>query len=65
VTLDRLQEKGFLTSKMGEPTSERGGRRKRYYQITGKGRRALTQAWAQAEKTFADLDWLQPKPAGA
>ena len=65
VTLDRLQEKGFLTSKMGEPTPERGGRRKRYYRVTGKGQRALSQAWAHTEKTFAGLDWLHPKPAGA
>lgn len=40
-TLNRLSDKGFLTSAMGEPTSERGGRRKRIYEITGAGHRAL------------------------
>lgn len=41
-TLDRLKEKGFLTSEMGEPTAERGGRRKRIYTITASGQRALS-----------------------
>ncbi|MEP1151654.1 MAG: helix-turn-helix transcriptional regulator [Balneola sp.] len=40
-TLKRLGDKGFLTSEMGEPTAERGGRRKRIYSITGAGQRAL------------------------
>lgn len=40
-TLDRLKEKGFLTSEMGKPTAERGGRRKRIYTITAAGQRAL------------------------
>ncbi|MEL7146904.1 MAG: PadR family transcriptional regulator [Bacteroidota bacterium] len=34
-TLTRLEEKGFLNSKMGEPTATRGGRRKRYFTLTG------------------------------
>ena len=40
-TLNRLAEKGFLKSEMGKPTAERGGRRKRIYEITGAGHRAL------------------------
>ena len=40
-TLDRLGKKGFLRSKMGDPTAERGGRRKRIYEITAEGHRAL------------------------
>lgn len=40
-TLSRLEDKGFLTSEMGESTAERGGRRKRIYTITAYGRRAL------------------------
>lgn len=60
-TLNRLGEKGFLTSKMGEPTAERGGRRKRIYTITGDGQRALKNSrdiklslWSQFP-AFADL----------
>ncbi|MEO9869832.1 PadR family transcriptional regulator [Ekhidna sp.] len=40
-TLSRIEEKGFLTSKMGESSAERGGRRKRIYTITATGQRAL------------------------
>lgn len=43
-TLDRLKEKGFLTSEMGQPTAERGGRRKRIYTITAAGQAALTSS---------------------
>jgi PadR family transcriptional regulator PadR len=40
-TLTRLDDKGFLTSKMGKSTAERGGRRKRIYTITASGRKVL------------------------
>ena len=40
-TLSRLEDKGFLTSKMGQATAVRGGRRKRIYTITAYGQRAL------------------------
>jgi PadR family transcriptional regulator PadR len=40
-TLKRLEEKGFLRSKMGGATAERGGRRKRYFTITASGIRIL------------------------
>ncbi|MBC7922015.1 MAG: helix-turn-helix transcriptional regulator [Ferruginibacter sp.] len=42
-TLKRLQEKGFLTSTMGEATPQRGGRRKRLYRLTAPGYQALQQ----------------------
>jgi len=34
MTLDRLEKKGFLTSRLSEPTAERGGRAKRCYKVT-------------------------------
>lgn len=43
-TLNRLGEKGFLTSEMGASTAERGGRRKRIYTITASGQRALQES---------------------
>jgi DNA-binding PadR family transcriptional regulator len=43
-TLNRLVEKGFLTSEMGESTAERGGRRKRIYTITAEGEKALQES---------------------
>ncbi len=41
--LTRLEEKGFLTSRMSEPTQERGGRRKRIFLLTASGKRALEE----------------------
>lgn len=37
VTLYRLEDKGYIRSKMGGETNERGGRRKRIYTITSAG----------------------------
>jgi len=42
--LQRLEEKSMISSIMGEPTSERGGRRKRIYKITALGKQALRDA---------------------
>jgi PadR family transcriptional regulator, regulatory protein PadR len=39
--LDRLEGRGFVASKMGEATAERGGKRKMYFTLTGLGRKAL------------------------
>lgn len=51
-TLDRLEEKGFVVSELGEPTQERGGRAKRYFHVTRQGmrevretRQVLTRLW--------------------
>ena len=41
VALKRLEDKGFVKSKFGGITDERGGRRKKFYTITGLGRRVL------------------------
>lgn len=41
--LYRLEDKGFLTSKMEGATTERGGRRKRYFMITSDGEAALAK----------------------
>lgn len=44
ITLERLSGKGYLTTRMGDSTPERGGRAKRYYQITAAGREALRES---------------------
>lgn len=41
--LYRMEEKGFLKSEMGEPTAERGGRRKRFFTPTPAGKKVLEQ----------------------
>ena len=56
-TLSRLEEKGFLTSRMTEPLPERGGRSRRHYEITGLGANALKQAEEMV------LDFWGPKVA--
>ena len=43
-TLDRLESKGLVTSRTGEATPERGGRAKRYYEVTAAGIEALQEA---------------------
>jgi PadR family transcriptional regulator PadR len=44
ITLDRLEAKGLVVSRLGESTPERGGRAKTYFSATGKGLRAVKQA---------------------
>lgn len=41
--LNRLEKKGYLTSKLADATHERGGRRKRLFQITAAGKEAMTK----------------------
>lgn len=41
VTMTRLEERGLVSSSMGEPTPERGGKAKRLYEVTGAGLAAL------------------------
>lgn len=43
-TLDRLERKGLVISWMGEPTAERGGRRKKLYRLQPAGAEALASA---------------------
>ncbi|MFT3784906.1 MAG: PadR family transcriptional regulator [Tepidisphaeraceae bacterium] len=42
-TLDRIEAKGFLRSREGEPNPELGGNRRRFYKITGAGVAALNE----------------------
>ena len=50
-TLDRLEEKGCLASRMGDPTPARGGRAKRYYTVTAAGLKSVTEA----QRAFRNL----------
>jgi DNA-binding PadR family transcriptional regulator len=52
VPLDRLAQKGLLSSSAGEPTPERGGRSKRFYKITSEGISALKET-----KRLNDTIW--------
>lgn len=52
VTLDRLEEKGLVSSWLSAPTAERGGRAKRCYQLEPPGRRALEDAALTARRIW-------------
>src|ERR1700722_6200926 len=43
-TLDRLEQKGYISSRIGDPSRERGGRAKRYFRIEAPGERALERS---------------------
>lgn len=51
-TITRLEEKGLLKSWLGGATQERGGRSKRYYDITPSGKKVLQEA-----KSLRDELW--------
>jgi PadR family transcriptional regulator PadR len=52
-TLDRLEQKGLLRSWIGEPTAQRGGRRRKFYEVRPAGLAAIRQAY-QAMRAMAD-----------
>ena len=60
-TLDRLSAKGYVSSHLGDPTPERGGRPKRFYKIEGRGQQALVEAQDQNESVWGGM----PTPNGA
>jgi DNA-binding PadR family transcriptional regulator len=60
VTLRRLEEKGLLTSEVGEP-SRRGGRPRRYYRPTSDGVRALRDFREMWRKVWRGLELPDPE----
>ena len=57
-TLDRLETKGLIASRMGQPTPERGGRRKKHYRLLAAGQRALRDSIAGLRRM---TDGLEPE----
>jgi PadR family transcriptional regulator len=55
-TLDRLETKRFISSKVGDPTPERGGRAKRFFKITTQGSAALERSRRILDNMWAGLD---------
>lgn len=60
--LGRLEEKGLLASHLGDPTPERGGRRKKHYTVSAAGRRALQRSLhaIRAMTRGIDASWGTP-----
>lgn len=52
-TLTRLEEKGYITSHLGEPSQKRGGRRKRYFQLTDSAKVELTNMKSLRDELWA------------
>lgn len=61
-TLDRLEEKGYVTSRLGESTSERGGRAKKYFHLKAIGATALRESFAA---TMRMAQGIEPLMEGA
>lgn len=60
--LDRLETRGLVESWVGEPTAERGGRRRKHYRVTVEGagqlRRSVDVIRSMSDGLLADVDAL-------
>jgi PadR family transcriptional regulator PadR len=54
--LERLERKGFVESWLGDPTSARGGRAKRYYRLTAKGLKILNETQRALQSLMVGLN---------
>ena len=62
-TLERLQERGLVTSSLSDPTPERGGRAKRYFRITAAGIEEVRDAQRSLMKLWKGLPELKGEGA--
>ena len=58
LTLDRLEQKGFLRSRLGDPTPSRGGRAKRYYTASQAGLQTLKSECRIISRMWSGLGLL-------
>jgi DNA-binding PadR family transcriptional regulator len=62
-TLERLEDKGFVSSRTTDPTPRRGGRSRRHFRLTAAGRRALQEAKRVAASAWSEIATLiVPEP---
>lgn len=61
-SLERLEEKGYVKSKQGEPTAERGGRAKLYFNLTAPGQATLQRSLRAIDKLRRGIRWSE-RPA--
>lgn len=61
LTLDRLEAKGFVTTRMGEATQQRGGRAKRLVRITGLGHQAAAEFHTTVTRATRGIRWQGAK----
>ena len=60
-TLDRLEGKGLVGSRIGDPTPQRGGKRKKHYEITPAGTRALQDSYELLKRMTKGIEPLLEK----
>ncbi len=60
-TLDRLEAKGLIQTRMGDPTPQRGGRAKRIVQVTGEGVQAASDFYDAVRRVSRGVSW-EAKP---
>ena len=58
VTFDRLEAKGYLSSRVANPTVERGGKPRRYVKVTRAGLEAVRQSRAELVEMWRGLEGL-------
>jgi len=58
LTLDRLEEKGFVVSHLGDPTPQRGGHAKKYFSVTRSGTEAVRRAQYAYRRLSEGLELL-------
>ena len=56
IALQRLEAKGFVSSRLGESTPERGGRARRYYELTAAGLAVLRETRQAQLNMWANVD---------
>ncbi|MDA0329230.1 MAG: PadR family transcriptional regulator [Gemmatimonadetes bacterium] len=65
VTLMRLEEKGYARSWKGEPTSERGGKAKRHYEVSPEGAEVLEAVRRVRDRIWQGIEAISTEAAGA
>ena len=58
-TLGRLETKGYVKSRRGDPTPERGGRSKRFFRVTAKGVAAVNRTQGALQSMTAGLELVR------
>lgn len=58
-TLDRLETKGYVKSRLGDPTAERGGRSKRFFRVTAKGVAAVNRTHEAVHRMTMGLNGIR------
>jgi len=62
-TLERLEQKGLVKSRIGDPTPQRGGKRKRHYEVAALGMKSLQASYRSLRNMADGIEHLLGEPA--